>query len=233
MEEYEIPEFIVRLNLEANAIRVVDSKLSPSRWKISVDLYELDNDFEPEQNDIGIKTAIAKIRYWLENIFQNSLILSPGNSWAAKAFFNQEGHTTSSNNIVLLPDDPSDDIIAEILQSKFNAFGYPYLQFGSLELVNDDDPVLSYIFNGVGEINLPEMDDWIGTHAYHDVPWWARDDASTVDVIPSPDADLTDKPKSSFSLDFIRQTFEQTPTSAAVIKPNFKPRVIDGGNSDD
>lgn len=231
-EDFVIPEFVVRLALDFKAIRVVGNRLVPTHWKLQAEvLYdEPEDDTTGAQDEVEIQVAIAKIKYWLENSLSGSLLISVDNEWAYEAFFDEDGRCTSGNNIVLLPGDPADDMIAEIIHSKMNAFGGETLEFGVIELTSDDKTGLSYMFTGVGEFNLPEMKEWVGDRAYFDKPWWARDDASTMDVIPGDDADLDVKPASAYSLDFIRQTFrKQFGEEAVVVRPNFKPTVIDGG----
>ncbi len=232
-EEYEIPEFIVRLGLDFKAIRITDNRMIPTTWKIQAEVLYDDEDLDEdkvEEYEMEIKVAIAKIKYWLENALDGCLMFCVDNEWAINALFDEDGRVTSGNNIVMLPNEPTDDLIAEVLHSKMNAFGGKAIQFGTIELTSDDKSGMSYMFTGVGEFNLPEMSEWIGEHAYFDKPWWARDDASTVDVIPAADADLSEKPASSYSLDFIRQSFrKQFGEEAIVVRPNFKPEVLDGG----
>ena len=230
-EEYEYPEFIVKLALDFKAIRVIDNRMIPTHWKLQAEvLYEDDGEEEDPQGDLEIKIAIAKIKYWLEHILSDSLLIDGDNEWAYNSFFDEDGKCTTGNTIVMLPSSPSDDLIAELIHSKMNAFGGDNLEFGIIELSSDDKTGLSYMFTGNGENNLPEMKDWVGEHTYFDKPWWARDDASTIDLVPGPDADLSVKPSSSFSLDFIRQTFmKQFGEEAVVVRPNFKPTVLNGG----
>lgn len=233
-EEYVYPEFIVKLALDFKAIRVVDNQMIPTTWKIQAEvLYDEEDENDDPNYDVEIKTSIAKIKYWLEHVLSGSVMFDVGNEWAFNAFFDEDGKCTTQNNIVLMPSTPTDDLIAELLHSKMNAFGSGFIEFGVMELTSDDKSGLSYMFTGDGENNLPEMVDWIGERAYFDKPWWARDDASTVDLIPTEEADLDVKPTSAYSLDFIRQSFmKQFGEEAVVIRPNFKPTVINGGLDD-
>ncbi|MNK54712.1 hypothetical protein D3C87_737040 [compost metagenome] len=230
-EEYEYPEFIVKLGLDFKAIRIVDNRMIPTHWNIQAEvLYEDDGVEEDPDGDLEIKIAIAKIKYWLEHTLGGSLIIDIGNEWAFESFFDEDGKCTTGNNIVMAPTTPTDDLIAELLHSKMNAFGGKHIQFGVMELTSDDKSNLSYMFTGDGENNLPEMTDWIGERTYFDKPWWARDDASTIDLIPGDEANLDEKPSFAYSLDFIRQSFKkQLGEEAVVIRPNFKPTVINGG----
>jgi hypothetical protein len=131
--------------------------------------------------------------------------------------------------MVMLPSDPSDDIVAKVIHSKLNALGGKYLEFGIIELTSDDKSGLSYLFTGNGEHAFPDMDHWVGTHAYYDKPWWARDDSSTIDLIPAEDEDTSNRQYEPSDLEFIRESImRQYGNPATVVRPNFKPVVIDG-----
>jgi len=229
-EEFEYPEFIVKLALEFKAIRITENRLVPTRWKLQAEvLYEDVEDEEALEYELEIKVAIAKIKYWLENSVDGALMFCVDNEWAHNALFNEEGKVNSGNNLMMLPEEPTDDLIAEILHSKMNAFGGGVLEFGIIELTSDDESGLSFMFTGSGEHNLPEMAEWVGEQAYFGKPWWARDDASTVDVIPPEGADLSKAPASAYSLDFIRQGFRKAlGEEAVVLRPAFRPEVIKG-----
>lgn len=232
--EFEYPEFVVKLALEFKAIKVVGSKLVPTTWKMNAEvLYEEDDSGEDEEGDLEIKIGIAKIKYWLDNFVNNCVMFDVGNEWAMRALFDEDDACDIDNNIMMLPYTPQDDLIAELFHSKMNALGGQKLKFGIIELSSDDVLGLSYMFTGEGEMNLPEITEWVGERSYYDKPWWARDDASTADIIPGEDDDLSDNPFESLNLDFIRQSFKrQAGVDAVVIRPNFKPTVLDGGKSD-
>lgn len=225
----EYPEFIVKLNLEFKAIRVMDNRLIPTTWKLQAEVLYSEEAQDSVDFDIEVKTTIAKINYWLDTLVSDSLIFGRDNDWAIDSFFDEEGHCTLGNVVTITPDDPTDDHLSEIFHSKFNAFGNEHIQFGVIELTSDDKTGLSFMFTGDGELNLPLMADWVGTHAYFDRPWWSRDDGSTYDVIPPDDADLSVRPASSIDLSFIRSSFrKQMGAEAIVVRPSFKPQVIDG-----
>lgn len=234
-DEFDIPEFIVKLNLNFKAIRVVGNKMIPTTWSINTEVIyeEVEDDETGDKSldlDLEIRTTISKIKYWVENVLEGSILFCADNPWAYHAFFDEAGKCSMENTIVMLPSEPSDDLVAEVLHSKMNALGNPHVEFGVVELTSDDKTGFSYLFVGNGEMNLPTMDEWVGDHAYFDKPWWARNDGSTIDTIPPEGADVNEKPSYAFSLDFIRQQYrKQFADEAVVIRPNFTPRVIDGG----
>lgn len=56
-----------------------------------------------------------------------------------KAFFDEDKVQTTNNQIVLLPSEPDDPVIAQVLQSKLNAIANGYIEFGSVDITSDDD----------------------------------------------------------------------------------------------
>lgn len=231
----EFPEFIIKLNLEFSAIRVVKNRLEPTTWKLAVELIyddydENETEDQAETSDLAIKVTIAKIKYWLEHVVTNSVIFAFDNEWAALNFFDEDGICSIANNVMVLPKEPSDDTIAEILQAKFNAFGGDNLGFGLVELTSTNKNNLSYMFTGSGYNNLPLMNEWIGDIAFHKEPWWNRDDATTTDSVPE-DEEALNNPPVTPNLDFVRSAIlMQSGRSATVVRPSFRPQVITGRN---
>jgi hypothetical protein len=114
-----------------------------------------------------------------------------------------------------------------------NAFGNDKVAFGLIEITSDTREMLTCTFTGLGEEELPDMEEWIGDRSYFDKPWWCRDDGSTLDVIPAPDADLTNPPKLCFDMSFISDRYKRSGDDTAIIvRPQFKPEVISGGKND-
>src|SRR5574343_1217480 len=131
-------------------------------------------------------------------------------------FFNERGTNRSDNMIMLTPDDPTDEHLAAIFQSKLNALSGGNMMFGLVEIVSDNTVGLSFTFVCDGETCLPTVEEWIGERYYFEKPWWSRNDASTLDIPPMPDADLTNIPQWAYSLDFLH---ENTTKETVIIRP--------------
>lgn len=235
MDDIELPEteLFVNFTHTFKIIRVIANRLIPTTLKLKTEVIydELDLD---EEYLVECQIALQKIRYWFDNCVANSVVFSRDNDWALQAFLNEEGKVSVQNRLVVLPDEPTDAELAEIFQSKMNALGGGNMEFGFVELTSDDANGLSFMFTGDGAFNLPDMEEWIGERTFFSKPWWNRDDASTLDVIPDEDEDLNKPPEWAYSLDFIGDPLRKKPSgSARIIRPEFRPQVIDGGKVDE
>lgn len=222
-------EIIVRYSLNVKTLRVIENEISYGNWQLKS---EIIHDPEIEPDEFEIKIALMKVRYFFEEMVSNAVIWCNENEWASTAFLDEDGKATLGNFPIITPFEPTDDHLAIIFQSKMNAFAAPGMQFNFVEL-NPIDNDISFLFIGNAEESLPSIEDWVGERSYFDKPWWARDDASTIDVVPDEDADLNEKPSFAFSLDFIGEHLRPKDiTNAKIIKPEFKPQIIKGGKED-
>lgn len=214
----------VNYALEVKFIRVIDNVLLPTRLEVRAEV-----DVDPDASDDLINRAFTKIRFWFENIVAKCLVFSADNEAAIDMFINDQGTNRSGNMIMLTPSEPTDEHLAAIFQAKLNALAADTMLFGLIEIVSDNTVGLSFTFVGDGEACLPTVPEWLGERYYFDKPWWSRDDASTLDVPPAPDADLSKTPPWAYSLDFLH---ENTAQETVVIRPEFRPTVIDGGKKE-
>lgn len=228
----------VTLTLNFKAIRVIDKQLIPTSWTLKTGVSWSDEEGEGEteeeidETDYLSQLALLKIRFWFNNIITGSVLFSRTNTWAVRAFIDQNGRQDVQNHLVVLPDDPVDTLLAEIFQSKMNALAGNEMFFEYVDLTADDANGFSFLFAGSGEYNLPDMEEWIGPRSYFSKPWWARDDASTIDVIPDEDADLKNLPNFAYSLDFLGENLRDIKRpEARIIRPEFKPEIINGGKT--
>lgn len=221
----------VTFKASVNAIRVLDRQVQPLKMNLKVDIVEGDQATPGDQLAlVKSQLSMAKIRYWLTEVLEGSILMNRDNDWALNSFMGVEDDDGSTNQIVILPGEPTEDLLIQILQSKLQAFGGEILQIGSIELDSNDGSGLSFTYIGEGEYDLPTNEEWVGERAYFDKPWWSRDDSSTMDAIADEDDDLEAVPNIGYSLEFLINDFKnaQTP-SARVIRPDFKPKVIQGG----
>lgn len=230
-----VDDLIITLKQEFSAVRVMDNRMIPTKWRVKMEVIKADEpeDAEAAEYDFNIRVAFSKIRFWFDQVVSGCVMFERGNEWAQRACLADDGSQSVANHIMLLPGEPTDELICKVLQSKANALSGNFLAFASIELESDDVHCLSYIYNGVGEFELPDHDEWIGEHSYFSKPWWGRDDASTFDVVPDEETDTQRPPDWCKSLDFLEDLMRPpTDTSARIIRPEFRPQVIEGGKSD-
>lgn len=215
-------DFIMSWTSRFHVNRIYDNYLFTSVIEIKADLLFYDEDeYDPEEFDVGI----AKINYWIDNVVDDSIVFSKDNTWAYKSFINK-----TLNNIILCHDEPSDDVLAILLKAKLNALVIEAFEVEQVELRSNNNDGLIFTFSGNSHTYLPEMEDWIGKHTYFSVPWWYRNDASSMDIIPRKNADLNKVPEFAYSLDFIEDAHKPQKL-AKIIKHEFRPKVIKGGKA--
>lgn len=193
----ELPDLLIDFKYQFTTIRLSD-QFVPSTITIKAELLSINDD---GMDDFDL--AITKVRFWLDTIVSRAVIFTRGNTVALDMLLNEEGRNRSNNVLMLTPSTPTDDHLAVLLQAKLSALAGPNLSFGSVEISSNNAEGMTFTFVGSHETVLPSMEEWIGVHSYFDKPWWNRNDASTIDVIPGVDADLSIKPVWAYSLDFL------------------------------
>lgn len=219
-------EVFVNYNFDFNVVRIVENTLVPSRFHIRAEVIEM-----PDKEEFQLDFAFTKIKFFFEQIINNkAIVFSRENQWAYDRLFDAAGSNISNNTLVITPQDPSDDHLGALIQSKMNALANGTIMFGLIEVKSDNLDGLSFTFAGHGESALPDMTAWVGERTFFSRPWWARNDASTLDVVPPEDADITKPPDFAYNLEFLAEMIRPTDTGGAmVVRPEFRPTIIDGG----
>lgn len=221
-------EYNTQVTFKFRSIRIIDHIMVSNASTVKVEMFLSD-----EVTEEDVSSCLEKIHFWFDNIMSNSVLFCRDNAAALDLLFDDRGVSRMRNFPMEMPEEPSDDFLIIILHSKMNALAGDQITFGVIELQSDTRELLTYTFTGYGELCLPEMSEWVGDRAYHQVPWWARNDGSTLDIIPDDNDDLKDIKFVGVDLSFIDARFRKN-TNPIIIRPDkFKPRVIDGGKNDD
>jgi hypothetical protein len=224
----DFPESFTSISFKFKTIRIVDNVITSFVNTLRSEVY-----IDQDASSLDITMSLEKIHFWFDYIVSNSIMFCRENEFALNIMFDAEGNSKSGNIPMVLPDDPDDDIVTAMLHCKLNALGKGIVNFGTMELTSDTRENLMITFTGYGEMLLPVMEEWIGKRSYHEQPWWARSDGSTLDVIPAEDADLTKPPVIGIDLGFIEERYKSpAATAPIVLRPSFKPEVINGGKDD-
>lgn len=219
MDEEDSFGFSTYFTVSFKATRVLDFQLFPSEWDVKLKI-----NFAEDYDVVKFNLACTKIKFWTGQILTNSIIFSNQNEWATENFANQV-----DNNLVVTPEPPIDDHLVLVLHSKFEALAAGAFTISEMDIWSDSANGMSFTFKGDSSIHLPDMEDWVGERSYFTKPWWMRDDASTLDTVPSEDADLTIPPEFAYSLDFLMDSLGVPNIEGGkIVRPNFKPTVIDG-----
>lgn len=220
-DDDDVDALYISCSLETKLIRIIDNNFMPARLKIRADVCPDDDMTQAE-----ISLALSKIRFFFDNILTKAIAFSYDNESAIDMLINEEGKNNSGNVLMMTPGDPTDELLATLFQAKMEALSGGQITFSLVEVKSDNAMNLAFVFVGDSQNMLPTNEQWIGPRSYFAEPWWNRDDASTLDVIPPPDADLTTKPAWAFSLDVLGGPIKPEPT---VLRPEFRPKIIDGG----
>lgn len=223
-DDFDLPSVVMEFKFNVRLIRVVDTLMMPSRLAVRAAVIP-----EGDDKDEDIDVAFTKIKFWFDTIVARSIAVSRANASILGLLVGPDGNGRTANHIMLTPEDPSDEHLAAIFQSKMCALSDGVLSFGDVRIASDNVEGLEFTFCGDSTEVLPDMEDWIGERSYFDEPWWDRDDASTLDVVPPEDADLTKPPAWAFSLDFLRTALRPNPAGGQILRPAFRPTIHDGG----
>lgn len=221
-DDEDLDSLYISFTIETKIVRVIGNTLLPSKITVKADINP-DDDMEQEE----LTLAMSKIRFWFDSIVTKTIAFAYDNDSAMGMLIDENGKNRSGNILMITPGEPSDDVLAQLFQSKVTALSGGRITFAMMEVRSDNPMGLSFVFIGDGRAILPTMENWIGKRSFFKDPWWSRDDASTLDVIPPPDADLTKKPAWAFSLDTVVNGARAD--AGLVVRPSFKPTIIDGG----
>lgn len=224
----EFPESFTTISFKFKTIRIVENVFTSFVNTLRAEIF-----VDPDSSQRDISMSLEKIHFWFDHIVSNAIMFNRDNEFALNVMFDSDGNTRMGNIPLVMPDDPDDDLLAAMFHSKLNALGNGIVNFGTIELSSDTRENLQITFTGYGELLFPSMEDWVGERAYYSKPWWARNDGSTLDVIPDEDADLTKPPAIGIDISFIEERYRAVEqTNPIVIRPAFKPEVINGGKDD-
>jgi hypothetical protein len=219
------PEVFTHFVFSIKVVRVLEDLIIPSTLKFKMEFIPMDT-----ADDTEIDLSFTKMRYWLDNVINKSVIFAHDNSTAITMFIDQQGADTRIGNIlVLTPHEPTDQHIAALFQAKMQALAGGSMAFGPVEVSSDNQLGLVFTFVGDSSAVLPGIADWVGERSFFDKPWWDRDDGSTLDVMPPDDADLSVPPSWAFNFDFLDKPKKESKAEGQIVRPDFRPKVIDGG----
>lgn len=222
----------ISLRHEFSVTRVIGQRLSPATIKVKADVSTLEDD--TDDYAIRMEVALAKMAYWVEKVLNGAILISSDNEWALDSFM--DGNTPSTTNMVMLcPEEPTDALLAEILICKFKAITGGAFDFHAIDIESTDGRGVGFTFvGGKPGDSFPEPGEWLTERNYFSKPWWHRGDASTLDVVPEEDDDLNEPPMWAYSFSFIHEQMVEPgqQTSNVVVRPEFRPRVIEGGKVD-
>jgi hypothetical protein len=213
-----IPDVFMRYEFPIRAIRIINDHIVSSAMNFRFEM-AINPDASPE----ALGLAWNKVDFWLDTLNQ-SVIVGAGNLQGVEAVISPDTHDCRfANQIVLMPGEPTEELIAYILQSKLNALCTDVMGFGPCEIESEETGGISYTVTGNPNEILPSMEAWMGPRNWFTAPWWSRDDGSTLDAQPSDQDTLEKKPEWAYSWEFLQK---KPKPSGVVIPGSFKPRMV-------
>lgn len=222
-------EFFITYAFDVKLIRIIGNVMIPSELSVIVNI-----DRGETATDAEIHLGLEKCKYWFEHIVSKTVSFGRDNTVALDMLIDDDGHPRVGNIFMMLPDDPRDELLGACFQAKINALAKGAFIAEQIDIKSDNLDGLSFILTGNHSSYLPNtMQEWLGGPSYFDVPWWLRDDASTFDAYLLDDDKKNTRPSWAFTLDFLDKTKTEKPMditgTTSVLKPEFKPKIIDGG----
>ena len=203
METENNSELYINFAHTVSAFRFINNMIYPATWEISSSIYFGD---ELENYDEILNNTFIKVKFLFDEIIKNSIFISKENKSNIKNIH---------NNIVMTPNEPTDDHLCMIFQAKLNALGERKIHFNEIQLKSNDGVGLIFTYSGDSYNHLPDMEDWAKDSIFTD-PWWNRNDASTYDI----ESQNIEDHSHVYDFSFLLNEFK--PKIAKIIKPNFK-----------
>jgi hypothetical protein len=220
-EDDDFPPVQITCSFDVKMIRIVENVLIPSNLIITAEVFVVGGTGSED-----VDTAFTKIRFWFESLLSRCVAFCRENTAATEMVSDVSGLNRTGNALMLTPDDPSDEHLAALFQSKMTALGDDVLAFRNVCIKSDNVLGLSFMFIGEPEDFLPDNTEWLGEKNIFEKPWWERNDSSMLDI-----SDLKEIPAWAYSLDFLGQNARQV-HAGTVIRPKFSPTIIPGGRED-
>lgn len=209
----------VTYNSDFLATRYINKHLEPVQFQLEVHFQFGPSDDKTDEASI----AYNKLEFFVQHVLHKSIFISKEDKfWLDK---NTREHVTT--NYVLFPEAPYDDWITRILFYKLQAISFPGLMIIDVSAWSSSTK-LNFHFAGEEQCTLPGMQDWIGELAFHDQPWWHRDDCDTIDIIPKDKKELDNPPESSVNFDIINEIMSGESDLGEVVElAKFRPQIVE------
>lgn len=221
---------IVDFKQKISFIRFVGNAMIASNFVLKAEVLPGD-----EVDEVDFEIVFSKIRFWFDNIVSNSIVFCSDNE-NVKNMMLIDGQPKILNHIMITPNEPTDEHLAVLFQSKMEAFSNGNFIFGEIRMTPENAGLI-FTYVGTWEDDLPSMEEWFPEKPYYfETPWWTRDDISTLDLKAS-DFDINKNPIWAAKMDFIENNIRPNDDSSEgkapieehkniIIKGSFKPKVV-------
>lgn len=169
-EWFEKMNYYNIINKKIKIIRIFENFIQPCEIEISFKAKSLDDENQTV-------SCIKKMNIFIDEILECSVFISHDSPLID--LFLENDNLKVANNVVLLPKDPLDDVIAAVLFSKLKSLFKDFIEI-------DDFRLTSSLFYESEIIFEDDSDDYIKSFPYVEnveIPWWKRNDFTTRDYL--------------------------------------------------
>ena len=204
-------ELVSTVEIDFNIIRLLDKDIVASHCKLDLLIH-----IEPVSSG-DHNTILRCMRWWINNILDQSVCYSVINEEA-----NLDTFAWCSNHVIMAPDEPNDWLLLVLICAKLNAIGEGIVKITSAKMTSNTSEGFGNIFAGDPVPLLPNNNEWVGTPAFRDQPWWNRSDGGTIDIkITGDEEELPANIEIDIRSRFNTPGVASTPV-AEIIRPNFQ-----------
>jgi hypothetical protein len=169
----DLPSYM-SFEFDFTGMRLIGSTFSPTIWNVEIELIGDNENYNPEDHTI----AFQRMMYWTELALSDVVVV--GN----------EGYDNSlvrecENLVMWLPENASDDILAQALHSKLQTVAGKAVILGEIK-INPSDTPTKYFFSPIkhGQYNIAKENKLVtDLNVYHSEPWYCRPDSHTYEFI--------------------------------------------------
>ena len=149
-------------DVDFSAVIVDGDRIFPNFYKLKINLITL------TENSSYQNVAIQRILIFLQEIFDGSILCNIKNINANKLI-----RIAKNSRVILLPEEPYDQIIAMILFHKLYAIVEGNFEIDSVIIGSNISPNLMY--------TIEDFEPFEFDKTKIDIPWWERSDPTTTD----------------------------------------------------
>ena len=195
---------------------IADEDIVPNTYEISIGL-------SPETDNVQYQNiGFERIKYFLRNICQNSVLISIHNDK-----FVTVRSVMNTTKFMTLPDEPYDQLIVVLLFQKINAILGKHFHCDYITLESFQGENVKYQFDTDYDGSFVEDKIYfIGELRDKKLPWWYRDDTTISDDFDKIEVNQ-DITWSELGLSFRKNKKKET-TGEVINLKQFTPKVVDG-----
>lgn len=177
-----------------NGCRFVQCGFECNRWTLKVCVQAFFPEDETEDDFIKHLTAsFQKLRFFSTNVMADVFVISNKDMEAFITLMQMD----IQNNMVLLPENSTDDVFCQALHKKLSVICGDHLNIEEVSLrCEESNTTFTYTNIEKSDYQLPKMEEFI-THSElcsaHDLPWWDRYDCDTHEILVPNSTSAEDK----------------------------------------